>query len=65
MFVPHPTEQSLYHFMETLGRRLTVDEAMFYWLQILDAVEYLHNLKVPLIHKDIKGRRKKKLIKSY
>lgn len=41
-----------------MQRRLTVDEAMFYWLQIHDAVEYLHNLPEPVIHKDIKGERK-------
>ena len=50
-------EQSLFHYMETLQRRLTVEEAIFYWLQVLDAVNYLHNLPVPVIHKDIKGKR--------
>lgn len=50
-------EQSLYDYMETvLKRRLTVEEAMFYWLQIVAAVDYLHNLKVPIIHKDIKSK---------
>lgn len=44
--------------MEKMQRRLLVDEALFYWLQILDAVDYLHNLPVPVIHKDIKGKRK-------
>ena len=47
-------EQSLYHCMEKMQRRLTLNEAMFYWLQMLDAVDYLHNLPVPVIHKDIK-----------
>ncbi|KAL9982084.1 hypothetical protein ACROYT_G010878 [Oculina patagonica] len=49
-------EQSLYQHMEAMQRRLTVDEAMFYWLQIHDAVEYLHNLPEPVIHKDIKAK---------
>ena len=35
------------------GGRLSVDEAMFYWPQVLDGVDYLHNLGV--IQKDIKG----------
>lgn len=49
-------EQSLYDYMESiLKRRLTCEEAMYYWLQILAAVDYLHNLEVPIIHKDIKG----------
>lgn len=44
--------------MEKMQRRLSLNEAMFYWLQILDAVDYLHNLPVPVIHKDIKGKQK-------
>ena len=44
--------------MEEMGRRLSLNEAMFYWVQILDAVDYLHNLPVPVIHKDIKGKQK-------
>ena len=44
--------------MEEMQRRLSLNEAMFYWLQILDAVDYLHNLPVPVIHKDIKGKGK-------
>lgn len=49
-------EQSLFHCMEKMQRRLSLNEAMFYWLQILDAVDYLHNLSVPVIHKDIKAK---------
>lgn len=45
--------------MEKMKRRLSLNEAMFYWLQILDAVDYLHNLPVPVIHKDIKGKQKR------
>ena len=41
-----------------MQRRLSLTEAMFYWVQILDAVDYLHNLPVPVIHKDIKGKQK-------
>ena len=41
--------------MENLGRRLFLREAMFYFNQVLHAVDYLHNLPTPVIHKDIKG----------
>ncbi|KAK2548937.1 Serine/threonine-protein kinase Nek4 [Acropora cervicornis] len=48
-------DDSLYNYMEnTLKRRLSVAEAMFYWLQIREAVEYLHNRGI--IHKDIKAK---------
>ena len=53
-----PADLSLYQCMEEMQRRLSLNEAMFYWLQILDAVDYLHNLPVPVIHKDIKGKEK-------
>lgn len=50
-------EQSLYDYMESMSEgRLDVEKAMFYWLQMLTAVDYLHNLKIPVIHKDIKGK---------
>jgi len=41
---------------KTLKRRLSVEEAMFVWPQVVYAVDYLHSLKVPVIHKDIKGK---------
>ena len=41
--------------MVKLGRRLFLGEAMFYFNQILHAVDYLHTLPTPVIHKDIKG----------
>jgi serine/threonine protein kinase len=28
---------------------------MFYWTQILDVLKFLHHLRIPLIHKDIKA----------
>lgn len=57
LFLPLSAEQSLFDYMESiLKRRLTCGEAMYYWLQILAAVDYLHNLEVPIIHKDIKGK---------
>lgn len=50
-------EQSLYDYMESMSEgRLDVEKAMFYWLQMLTAVDYLHNLKIPVIHKDIKAK---------
>ena len=50
-----PSDDSLYNYMEnTVKQRLSVEEAMFYWLQIREAVEYLHNRRI--IHKDIKGK---------
>ena len=50
-----PSDDSLYNFMEnTRKRRLSVKEAMRYWLQIREAVDHLHNLGI--IHKDIKGK---------
>ncbi|XP_022808954.1 protein kinase 4-like isoform X2 [Stylophora pistillata] len=50
-------EQSLFDYMDSkLKRRLTLLEAMFYAIQILVAVVYLHNLKVPIVHKDIKAK---------
>jgi len=39
-----------------LKRRLSVEEAMFVWPQVVDAVNYLHSLPEPVIHKDIKGK---------
>ena len=48
--------------VEEMQRRLSLNEAMFYWLQIVDAVDYLHNLRVPVIHKDIKGKGKSHFI---
>ncbi|XP_015749217.1 PREDICTED: MAP kinase-interacting serine/threonine-protein kinase 2-like, partial [Acropora digitifera] len=48
-------DDSLYNYMEnTVKRRLSVAEAMFCWLQIREAVEYLHNRGI--IHKDIKAK---------
>ena len=41
--------------MNNLGRRLFLGEAMFYFNQVLHAVDYLHTLPTPVIHKDIKG----------
>lgn len=50
-----PPDESLYNYMEkTLKRRLSVKEAMVYFLQIREAVEHLH--KLAIIHKDIKGK---------
>ena len=37
------------------GKRLEIHEAMFYWTQTLDALKYLHNLRIPMIHKDVKA----------
>ncbi|CAB4027571.1 calmodulin-binding kinase [Paramuricea clavata] len=37
------------------GKRLEIYQAMFYWTQTLDALKHLHNLRIPMIHKDIKA----------
>ena len=34
---------------------MEIDEAMFYWAQTYDAVKFLHYLRIPAIHKDIKA----------
>ena len=53
-----PSDDSLYNYMKnTVKRRLSVAEAMFYWRQIREAVEYLHNRRI--IHKDIKGKNRR------
>ena len=49
------TDQSLYDYCFGKGTFLALDEAMFFWCQVLDAVVYMHNMQVPVIHKDIKG----------
>ena len=48
-------DECLFSHMEKLGRRLFLGEAMFYFNQVLHAVDYLHTLPTPVIHKDIKG----------
>ena len=48
-------DECLFSRMEKLGRRLFLGEAMFYFNQVLHAVDYLHTLPTPVIHKDIKG----------
>lgn len=37
------------------GERIELYEAMFYWTQTLSALQFLHHLRIPLIHKDIKA----------
>lgn len=49
-------DECLFSRMEKLGRRLFLGEAMFYFNQILHAVDYLHTLPTPVIHKDIKAK---------
>ena len=34
---------------------MEIHEAMFYWSQIMDALKFLHHLRVPVAHKDIKA----------
>ena len=36
-------------------KRLEIYEAMFYWSQVVDALKYLHHLRIPVIHKDVKA----------
>lgn len=52
------TDMSLQTYMDRLrkfGHVLDRYEAMHYWTQVLDAVVHLHNLRIPVIHKDIKS----------
>ncbi|XP_067032718.1 uncharacterized protein [Acropora muricata] len=44
--------KSLFDIMDTRQKRLSLDEAMYYFLQVVDAVVYLHDLLI--VHKDIK-----------
>ena len=37
------------------GTSMDIYEAMFYWTQTFDALKYLHYLRIPVIHKDIKA----------
>ena len=48
-------DQSLYDYLRAKDTFLSPDEAICFWYQVLDAVVYMHNLEVPVIHKDIKG----------
>jgi pSer/pThr/pTyr-binding forkhead associated (FHA) protein len=59
---------SIINFMQQLGRRLTIDEALPLILQVLDGLEYAHNAEIPcvkqadgsfakgrgLVHRDLK-----------
>lgn len=44
--------KSLFDIMEARQKRLSLDEAMYYFPQVVDAVVYLHDLLI--VHKDIK-----------
>lgn len=37
------------------GERIELYEAMFYWTQTLSALQFMHHLHIPVIHKDIKA----------
>ena len=51
-------ETSLREYLNKLveeGGCMEIHEAMFYWSQIMDALKFLHHLRVPVAHKDIKA----------
>lgn len=52
MYIFFVLGKSLYHIMEAMQKRLSVDEARYYGSQVVDAVVYLHDISI--VHKDIK-----------
>ena len=41
--------------LERTGQCMSTNEALYFWIQVLDAVVFLHTLRIPIVHRDIKS----------